>query len=301
MVWTGAILGVLFRIFWSTRRAGCTPRSTSAWAGPRVFFLPGFVDGVVGARPGSAIAALVLVAVGGLLYTLGGVVYGFQRPDPWPRWFGFHEVFHTFTILAFVTPLRRRLAGDVLAALTVRMRASGTSPGTCVRSARSSSLDRGSSPGARPAHDCHARRSTALSLPTARAGGDVAVDGAALSTADGVSTLAPIAPRAGGASAGRAGIVCGRRPSAHVSVTASRHVRLAAGPSGATRRVRLSRSRGLDPSVSAPALAPTPADHAALGWTRLRTPRIRRAPAIAASTMVAGRGGSARRRRGSPG
>ena len=46
---------------------------------------------------------LVLIASGGALYTLGGVVYGFQRPDPWPRWFGFHEVFHTFTILAFVT------------------------------------------------------------------------------------------------------------------------------------------------------------------------------------------------------
>ena len=37
------------------------------------------------------------------LYTLGGLVYGTQRPNPWPRWFGFHEVFHTFTILAFVS------------------------------------------------------------------------------------------------------------------------------------------------------------------------------------------------------
>ena len=44
---------------------------------------------------------LVLVAVGGVLYTLGGVVYGLKRPNPSPRWFGFHEVFHTFTILAF--------------------------------------------------------------------------------------------------------------------------------------------------------------------------------------------------------
>ncbi|MET0844045.1 MAG: hemolysin III family protein [Mycetocola sp.] len=43
------------------------------------------------------------MAAGGALYTLGGVVYGFRRPDPWPRWFGFHEVFHTFTILAFLT------------------------------------------------------------------------------------------------------------------------------------------------------------------------------------------------------
>ena len=45
---------------------------------------------------------LVLIAAGGVLYTLGGVVYGLQRPDPFPRWFGFHEVFHTLTIAAFV-------------------------------------------------------------------------------------------------------------------------------------------------------------------------------------------------------
>jgi hemolysin III len=61
-----------------------------------VFFADDF------ARNGG-IAVLVLIAVGGLLYTLGGVVYGFQRPDPFPSWFGFHEVFHALTILAFVT------------------------------------------------------------------------------------------------------------------------------------------------------------------------------------------------------
>ena len=45
---------------------------------------------------------LVLIAVGGLLYIAGGTVYGFRRPDPWPRYFGFHEVFHSFTVLAFL-------------------------------------------------------------------------------------------------------------------------------------------------------------------------------------------------------
>jgi hemolysin III len=52
---------------------------------------------------GLGAALLALIATGGALYTLGGVVYGFKRPDPWPRWFGFHEVFHSLTILAFVT------------------------------------------------------------------------------------------------------------------------------------------------------------------------------------------------------
>jgi hemolysin III len=47
------------------------------------------------------VAVLVLVGVGGLFYTLGAVVYGLRRPDPWPSWFGFHEVFHALTIAAF--------------------------------------------------------------------------------------------------------------------------------------------------------------------------------------------------------
>ena len=40
--------------------------------------------------------------MGGLLYTLGGVVYGLKKPNPSPEWFGFHEVFHALTILAFL-------------------------------------------------------------------------------------------------------------------------------------------------------------------------------------------------------
>jgi hemolysin III len=41
--------------------------------------------------------------VGGLFYSLGAVVYALRRPDPSPRWFGFHEVFHAFTLAAFAT------------------------------------------------------------------------------------------------------------------------------------------------------------------------------------------------------
>jgi hemolysin III len=44
----------------------------------------------------------VLVLAGGALYTVGAVVYGTKRPNPSPRWFGFHEVFHAFTVLAFI-------------------------------------------------------------------------------------------------------------------------------------------------------------------------------------------------------
>ena len=44
----------------------------------------------------------MLFAVGGGLYTVGAVVYAFQRPNPWPRIFGFHEVFHALVIAAAV-------------------------------------------------------------------------------------------------------------------------------------------------------------------------------------------------------
>jgi hemolysin III len=103
IVWSGAVLGVLFRVFWlDAPRWLHTPIYIAlGWAA--VFFLPQFAAGVSRIGFGIGVAVLVLVAVGGIFYTLGGVVYGFRRPNPWPRWFGFHEVFHTFTILAFVT------------------------------------------------------------------------------------------------------------------------------------------------------------------------------------------------------
>ena len=98
MIWAAAIAGVFFRIFWTDApRWLYTPMYIAlGWAA--VFFIPQFVEGADRFSGGIAIAVLVLVAAGGILYTLGGVVYGLKRPDPSPRWFGFHEVFHSFTI-----------------------------------------------------------------------------------------------------------------------------------------------------------------------------------------------------------
>jgi hemolysin III len=94
-VWTGAALGVLFRIFWADAPRWLYTPIYIALGWFAVFFFPDFVD-----ETGTAV--LVLMCVGGALYTLGGIVYGIQRPDPFPRWFGFHEVFHTLTIAAFI-------------------------------------------------------------------------------------------------------------------------------------------------------------------------------------------------------
>ena len=96
VVWGGAALGVGLRLFW--RRA---PR----WAFVPIYIGLGWAAVFVADEfaAGSTTAVMALVAAGGLLYTLGGVVYGFRKPDPFPSWFGFHEVFHTLTIAAFVT------------------------------------------------------------------------------------------------------------------------------------------------------------------------------------------------------
>ena len=103
VVWSGAVAGVLFRVFWAGAPRWFYLPIYLALGWAAIFFLPGFLEGAGRLGVGVGAATFTLILVGGGLYTLGGVVYGFQRPNPWPRWFGFHEVFHTFTILAFAT------------------------------------------------------------------------------------------------------------------------------------------------------------------------------------------------------
>ncbi|MBL8932458.1 MAG: hemolysin III family protein [Kineosporiaceae bacterium] len=95
LVWGGALAGVAFRVFWlHAPRWLYTPTYiVLGWAA--LAFLPDFLDA---GHP----AALTLAVVGGVLYTAGGVIYGLRRPDPSPRWFGFHEIFHALTVAAFV-------------------------------------------------------------------------------------------------------------------------------------------------------------------------------------------------------
>ena len=101
-IWGGAVLGVFSRVFWTgAPRWFYTPVYIGlGWFA--VFFIPDFIDGAHRLSTPIAIATLSLVVTGGLLYTLGGVVYGLKKPNPKPEWFGFHEVFHSFTILAFL-------------------------------------------------------------------------------------------------------------------------------------------------------------------------------------------------------
>jgi hemolysin III len=91
IVWSGALVGVLFRTVFIHAARWLSAPAYLALGWTAVFFIGDFVSA-------GAIATLVLVIVGGALYSLGGVIYGIKRPNPSPRWFGFHEVFHSFTL-----------------------------------------------------------------------------------------------------------------------------------------------------------------------------------------------------------
>ncbi len=94
LVWSGAIAGILFRVFWIG-----APR----WLYTPVYVALGWVAAfyIVPFYQAGGAAVVALIAAGGLLYTLGAVVYGLKWPNPSPRWFAFHEIFHAFTIAAF--------------------------------------------------------------------------------------------------------------------------------------------------------------------------------------------------------
>jgi hemolysin III len=94
VVWSGALLGVAFRVLWigAPRWLYVALYLALGWAAV-AYFVP-----IYQANP----AVMVLVAIGGLLYTAGAVCYGLKRPNPFPGRFGFHEIFHTCTVLAFL-------------------------------------------------------------------------------------------------------------------------------------------------------------------------------------------------------
>ncbi len=92
-VWAGAAGGVIFSVAWITAPRVLTAGTYLALGWFAVVTIPQLLDRL-DAVP------LALMGAGGLLYTLGAVVYAAKRPNPWPRTFGFHEVFHTFVTLA---------------------------------------------------------------------------------------------------------------------------------------------------------------------------------------------------------
>lgn len=98
LAWGVAVLGVLFRLVWLG-----APR----WLYTVLYIGMGWM--ALGWLPqlwsAGGPAVVILVIAGGLVYTLGAVAYAAKRPNPIPGWFGFHEIFHTATIVAAICHL----------------------------------------------------------------------------------------------------------------------------------------------------------------------------------------------------
>jgi hemolysin III len=95
-VWGGALAGVALSVAWISAPRVLVAASYLALGWVSVVTMPQLADRL-------GVAPFVLFAAGGALYSVGAVVYALRRPNPWPRTFGFHEVFHALVILAAVT------------------------------------------------------------------------------------------------------------------------------------------------------------------------------------------------------
>jgi hemolysin III len=93
VVWAGALGGVLFKLVWI---------DAPKWGFAAVYLALGWVAASVFGQLPAAIGWLGVagLAAGGLLYTVGAVVYASGRPNPFPKVFGYHEVFHALVIAA---------------------------------------------------------------------------------------------------------------------------------------------------------------------------------------------------------
>ncbi|HVV30477.1 MAG TPA: hemolysin III family protein [Mycobacteriales bacterium] len=93
VVWAGAVLGVGSRLLWLRAPRFATLPLYVGLGWVAAFIVPQLIGG-------GGIAPFVLLCVGGVAYTVGGVMYALRRPNLAPRIFGYHELFHVMTLIA---------------------------------------------------------------------------------------------------------------------------------------------------------------------------------------------------------
>jgi hemolysin III len=93
IVWVGGALGAAMAMLWP---------HPPAWAEVTPYIVVGWsaVIGLPQLAAGLGWGGLSLLMLGGLLYTVGAIIYGLERPDPFPSVFGYHEIFHALVVLA---------------------------------------------------------------------------------------------------------------------------------------------------------------------------------------------------------
>jgi len=93
VVWVGALFGVALQSAWPSAPRWLSVPCYVALGWVAAFVFPDLLHN-------AGVVPFALIAAGGVVYTLGAVVYGLKRPNPWPGTFGFHEVFHLCTLVA---------------------------------------------------------------------------------------------------------------------------------------------------------------------------------------------------------
>ncbi|MGO9487741.1 MAG: PAQR family membrane homeostasis protein TrhA [Solirubrobacteraceae bacterium] len=93
VLWAGALGGVVFKLVWI---------DAPKWLFALVYVVLGLVTAAVLGELPAAIGWLGVAGIvaGGLLYVIGAIIYTTGRPNPWPKVFGYHEVFHALVLAA---------------------------------------------------------------------------------------------------------------------------------------------------------------------------------------------------------
>ena len=95
LIWTGAILGVLFRVLWLGAPRWLYVPIYVLLGITALFFLPQFWS--------AGVVPTLLICLGGAFYIAGAVIYGVKKPNLSARHFGFHELFHALTVAGFAS------------------------------------------------------------------------------------------------------------------------------------------------------------------------------------------------------
>jgi hemolysin III len=93
VIWSGAVLGVLFRLLWTDAPRWLYVPIYIALGCGALFYLPEFFA--------ASAPAAILICLGGIFYITGAVFYALKKPNFSYEHFGFHELFHALTVLAF--------------------------------------------------------------------------------------------------------------------------------------------------------------------------------------------------------
>tara|TARA_R100000541_G_scaffold59235_1_gene72389 strand:+ start:19069 stop:19575 length:507 start_codon:yes stop_codon:yes gene_type:complete len=90
-IWSFALIGIIKKVFWMS-----APR----WFSTVLYLLMGWIAVIIFPKLWDQLPHMFSywVAIGGLFYTIGAIIYGVKKPDPFPRVFGFHEIWHLFVL-----------------------------------------------------------------------------------------------------------------------------------------------------------------------------------------------------------